>query len=95
MMTSPLAWSPCRAQSENYANEAARLPLQDVQYIGPIRSPAKRYYLAQLDAQPGMDPAGEFLPYVLGDIREAYRAWHRQGPDLTSSQLEHTHWTKR
>lgn len=46
--------------------------LSGVHYIGPLRAPAKRYYITNVDSQPAMDAAGEFLPYVLknrGDDR--------------------------
>jgi predicted ATPase len=39
--------------------------LSEVHYIGPLRAPAKRYYITNVDSQPAMDAAGEFLPYVL------------------------------
>jgi predicted ATPase len=41
--------------------------LERVHYLGPLRSPGKRVYLADLDASSGLDPAGEFLPYILRD----------------------------
>lgn len=45
--------------------------LKDVHYLGPLRSPAKRFYLTNLDSTPHMDASGEFLPYVLRDHSEA------------------------
>jgi hypothetical protein len=44
--------------------------LKQVHYLGPLRSPAKRYYVTNLDGTPTMDPAGEFLPYILKEQRE-------------------------
>jgi predicted ATPase len=41
--------------------------LLNVHYVAPLRSPGKRYYIADLDVTPGMDPTGEFLPYILRD----------------------------
>lgn len=41
--------------------------LSEIHYIGPLRSPARRFYLTTSDATPQMDSAGEFLPYVLRD----------------------------
>jgi predicted ATPase len=41
-----------------------------VHYLGPLRSPAQRYYMTSLDDVPAMDAAGEFLPYVLRDQRD-------------------------
>jgi len=41
--------------------------LEKVHYLGPLRAPAKRYYVANLGTDPGMDASGEFLPYVLRD----------------------------
>jgi len=49
--------------------------LTRVQYIGPLRSPAKRYYITQFDMGQPLDPAGEFLPYILKNIGE-YESWH-------------------
>jgi energy-coupling factor transporter ATP-binding protein EcfA2 len=42
--------------------------LTEIDYMGPLRSPAKRYYLTSLGISPPMDPAGEFLPFVLREI---------------------------
>jgi predicted ATPase len=41
--------------------------LNSTSYLGPLRSPAKRYYVAHLEANRDLDPTGEFLPYVLRD----------------------------
>jgi len=41
--------------------------LLNVHYVAPLRTPGKRYYVADLDVIPGMDPTGEFLPYILRD----------------------------
>jgi predicted ATPase len=41
--------------------------LENVHYLGPLRAPAKRYYVTARGAEPDMDPSGEFLPYVLRD----------------------------
>jgi predicted ATPase len=42
----------------------------NIHYLGPLRSPARRYYMTNLEIDPKMDPAGEFLPYVLRDKRD-------------------------
>ncbi|HEY0020574.1 MAG TPA: AAA family ATPase [Longimicrobium sp.] len=42
-----------------------RSALRNIHYLGPLRAPAKRYYLAQQDLDAPLDPAGEFLPFVL------------------------------
>jgi len=47
--------------------ELFRTALHNLHYVAPIRSPGKRYYIADLDVTPGMDPTGEFLPYILRD----------------------------
>jgi hypothetical protein len=39
--------------------------LTQVHYIGPLRAPAKRYYITNVESAPSIDSAGEFLPYVL------------------------------
>src|ERR1039458_3497821 len=41
--------------------------LEKVHYLGPLRAPAKRYYVTNLGTDPDMDSTGEFLPYVLRD----------------------------
>ncbi len=43
------------------------LAIEGIHYLGPLRSPAKRFYLTNLDTTPRLDPTGEFLPYVLRD----------------------------
>lgn len=47
-----------------------RSALSRIHYLGPLRTPAKRYYIAHLDASPSMDSEGEFLPYILREMRE-------------------------
>ncbi|MGB8885199.1 MAG: AAA family ATPase [Candidatus Korobacteraceae bacterium] len=47
-----------------------RRGLANIQYLGPLRSAAKRYYTAQVDPDPVLDPAGDFLPYLLRDRGE-------------------------
>jgi predicted ATPase len=46
------------------------IEFDNVHYLGPLRSPARRYYMTNLEIDPKMDPAGEFLPYVLRDQRD-------------------------
>lgn len=46
------------------------IELDNVHYLGPLRTPARRYYMTNLDVDPKMDPVGEFLPYVLRDRRD-------------------------
>jgi predicted ATPase len=46
------------------ANRALRQALQ-VDYVAPLRTPAKRYSIANVGAQPDMDAAGECLPILL------------------------------
>lgn len=40
---------------------------EQVHYLGPLRAPAKRYYVTNLGTDPDMDSSGEFLPYALRD----------------------------
>ena len=49
-------------QNALWAFDAA---LENIHYLGPLRAPAKRYYVANLGADPDLDPTGEFLPHVL------------------------------
>lgn len=42
--------------------------LVNIQYLGPLRSPAKRYYLVSSDLNMEMDPAGELLSYILREL---------------------------
>jgi predicted ATPase len=51
----------------NDATEDLQRALRGVHYLGPLRAPARRYYVAQSAIDPGMDASGEFLPYVLRD----------------------------
>ncbi len=64
--------------------------LTEVHYLGPLRSPAKRYYMTNLDVVPALDTAGEFLPYVLRDQRDHPVLYVPPGPKatLTSSTLK-------
>jgi predicted ATPase len=72
--------SPTGAESEKADWEPWPLPnqimgllngfkfaLQRIHYIAPLRSPGKRLYIADFDVSPGMDPTGEFLPFILRD----------------------------
>jgi hypothetical protein len=47
-----------------------RRSLVNVTYLGPLRAPARRYYTLQTDLTLALDPAGEFLPYLLRDGAE-------------------------
>ncbi len=71
------------------ALKALRGALAKVHYIGPLRSSAKRHYVANLDFYGNWDPAGEFLPYVLRDRSESL-VWHvapkGSRPEQTSLQ---------
>jgi hypothetical protein len=49
---------------------AVQEALSSTSYLGPLRSPAKRYYVAHLEPAADLDPTGEFLPYVLRDKAE-------------------------
>jgi predicted ATPase len=44
--------------------------LNGINYLGPLRAPGKRYYVAPLGISVDIDSAGEFLPYVLRDRRK-------------------------
>lgn len=64
-----------------HATRALRTALIDVNYLGPLRAPAKRYYTLQTDLGLALDPAGEFLPYILRDRSET-PVWNlRIGPE--------------
>jgi len=41
--------------------------LTGIDYLGPLRAPAQRYYMAPLDTSISLDEAGEQLPFVLRD----------------------------
>jgi len=49
--------------------------LERIHYLGPLRSPAKRYYMTNMESVPSMDASGDFLPYVLRDLREQVVAY--------------------
>ncbi len=38
-----------------------------IRYLAPLRSPAKRYYIAPYESTVDLDSVGDFLPYVLRD----------------------------
>lgn len=46
------------------AIESLKKALTSIHYMGPLRAPAKRYYVTSSDSPPYMDPAGEFLPHL-------------------------------
>lgn len=49
--------------------------LHQIHYLSPLRTPAKRYYITNLDTIPNPDPAGEFLPYILR-LHEGPKVWN-------------------
>lgn len=56
------------------AIEDLRTNLRDIHYLGPLRSPGRRYYILAQDLSPDFDATGEFLPYILRDrINEEIR----------------------
>jgi predicted ATPase len=36
--------------------------------LGPLRAPARRYYVTTLDSSPPLDPSGEFIAYTLREM---------------------------
>lgn len=44
---------------------SVKAALTSIHYMGPMRAPAKRYYVTSSDSPPFMDPAGEFVPQLL------------------------------
>jgi predicted ATPase len=45
-----------------------RYALASIDYLGPLRTPAKRYYMTPLESRPQMDPEGEYIPYIFKDL---------------------------
>lgn len=62
--------------------------LNDIHYLGPLRSPPKRYYITTPDDVAEMDPEGDFLPHVLVHADEI-QVWHvgPSSPDPTRTLL--------
>ncbi len=46
---------------------ALKTALTKIHYMGPLRSPGKRFYLTHLDDRPNLDTTGETLPSILRD----------------------------
>jgi len=66
------------------------IEFENVHYLGPLRSPARRYYMTNLEVDPKMDPVGEFLPYVLRDQRDQYVFYvPPQGTRVTRKPLKY------
>lgn len=49
------------------AQNALTKALTRLHYLGPLRSPGRRFYLTQLDDRPSWDATGESLPSILRD----------------------------
>jgi len=49
--------------------------LLSTEYLGPLRTPAQRYYITNFDAIPSLDPEGRFLPYILRHMDD-YTVWN-------------------
>lgn len=47
--------------------DALKNSMRHIHYLGPLRTAAKRFYITNSDITPGLDPSGEFLPYILRD----------------------------
>ena len=71
----------------NVSNNHLQDTLSGIHYIGPLRSPAERYYITRPDVGQPLDPAGEFLPFILRDIGE-YKCWHVPPGLQVDPQLE-------
>jgi predicted ATPase len=63
-----------------------RYALYSLHYLAPLRAPAKRYYIAQMDASPDLDAAGEFLPYILREKAQT-KVWNVR-PKHTGAKKE-------
>ena len=46
------------------------MSLNQIHYMAPLRASSRRYYLANIDLPPDLDPRGDFLPYLLSGIIE-------------------------
>ncbi|NBO66035.1 MAG: hypothetical protein EBU88_14540 [Acidobacteria bacterium] len=57
-------------------------------YIGPLRAPARRYYLTRFDGGNESDPSGDFLPYILRDLPRLSPVVNRRGVDATQDRTE-------
>lgn len=44
--------------------------LSRLDHLGPLRAPARRYYVTTLDSSPQLDPTGEFIAYTLREMAE-------------------------
>ena len=60
----------------SYGIRAVSDALNGINYLAPLRTASKRYYLAEDDVSPDLDPRGEFLPYILSGITEAPEVEH-------------------
>lgn len=49
----------------HYAQSDLERALKSIHYLGPLRTPAQRYYVASLDDAPDFDSTGAFLPSIL------------------------------
>jgi predicted ATPase len=52
-----------------FSIQRLRSDLQNIHYLGPLRSPGRRYYTLNPEYSSDFDAAGEFLPYILRDRR--------------------------
>jgi len=66
--------------------EAIQNALRSIHYLSPLRSPSKRYYMAPAEAAPGLDPAGDFLPYMLSHMDECLVTNHTPLPGGTTTE---------
>lgn len=57
------------------ALSAVKEALTKMHYMGPLRSPGKRFYLTHLDDRPNLDQTGETLPSILRD-RMGDQVWN-------------------
>jgi predicted ATPase len=62
--------------------------LTNTRYVGPLRAPARRYYLTRFDGGNESDPTGDFLPYILRDLSSLSPVVNRRILSATEEEPE-------
>jgi|GEM_PF-1605562 len=70
------------------AQDCVARALRNVQYIAPLRSAAKRFYVSQLGSGSVLDAAGEYLPHILKDQHQTRKPVLNCRPDSGSRLRE-------
>jgi predicted ATPase len=80
-------WFPIPPHIDEANQDLARA-IVSTRYVGPLRAPARRFYLTRFDDGNEADPTGEYLPYIMRDLQDLSPVFNVRDPSGGDLQKE-------